>query len=127
MSAVAALGTIVAVPSIALVIYRGFWGVAVFDIIAFAWLLGLWRATGLPYRVRVINLLALMFAIGIAMMVTVGPISQVFLLVPPILGAILLGPWPAALALASGGAAILTLRLTGHRRPAPAPRATDPA
>ncbi|GGC16379.1 putative bifunctional diguanylate cyclase/phosphodiesterase [Pseudoduganella buxea] len=116
MSAVAALGTVVAVPSIALVIHRGFWGVAVFDIIAFAWLLGLWRAKGLPYRVRVINLLALMFVIGIAMMVTVGPISQVFLLVPPILGAILLGPWPAALALASGGVAILTLSLTGHAR-----------
>ncbi len=116
MSMIAGLGTVVAIPSIGMLAWHGMWGVAAFDLAAYAWLMVIWRVNTLSYCARVINLLALMFSVGIAMMLTVGPVSQVYLLVPPVLGAILLGPRTALLALVAASGAILALSLTGNAR-----------
>ena len=116
LSIVTALGIVAAVPSMALALYEGLWPIAVIDIVALGWLLAVWRARCLSYTVRVLNLLAILFFVGVGMMVTVGPISQVYLLAPPVLGAVLLGLWPALAALALAAATVLTLSLTGHAR-----------
>jgi diguanylate cyclase (GGDEF)-like protein/PAS domain S-box-containing protein len=116
LSIVAVLGVIMALPSIAITAYHGLWIVSLVDTVALAWLLVLWRARSLPYRVRVLNFLAILYFVGVAMMLTVGPISQVYLLAPPVLAAVLLGTWPALVALTLSGATIGTLALTGHAR-----------
>ncbi|GGY61823.1 putative bifunctional diguanylate cyclase/phosphodiesterase [Pseudoduganella albidiflava] len=116
LSVVAVLGVVMALPSIAVTAYHGRWGIALVDTLALAWLLGLWRARNLPYHVRVYNFLAMLYLLGVALMLTVGPISQVYLLAPPVLAAVLLGTWPALAALALSGATVGTLALTGHAR-----------
>eukprot|EP01041_Mallomonas_annulata_P031358 gene31358-53654_t len=50
---VALLGTIVAVPSVALAIKEQLWVVAIIDVIAVAWLLVLWRYQGAKHEIRV--------------------------------------------------------------------------
>ncbi len=110
------LGTIAAVPSIALAAHQGLWAVAVVDTIAFGWLLVLWRASGAAYRTRVWHFIAILYFVGVAMMVTVGPISQVYLLAAPLMAAILLGLRPALAVLALSSATIVALALTGHAR-----------
>ncbi|WBS03687.1 EAL domain-containing protein [Pseudoduganella sp. SL102] len=116
LSVVAVLGVAAALPSIAVTAYHGRWSIAIVDTVAMAWVLALWRARSLPYHVRVFNFLAILYLVGVALMVTVGPISQVYLLAPPVLAAVLLGTWPALVALALSGATIATLALTGHAR-----------
>ncbi len=114
LSIVAVLGTIAALPSIAVTLYNGRWHIAVVDVIALAWVLLLWRARGLSYRARVLHFLAILYFVGVAMILTVGPISQVYLLAPPVLAAVLLGTWPALVALALSGSMIGALGLTGY-------------
>ncbi|TWI60921.1 PAS domain S-box-containing protein/diguanylate cyclase (GGDEF)-like protein [Pseudoduganella lurida] len=116
LTIVVVLGTAVALPSIALTLAAGRWNIALVDAIAYAWLLGVWRARGLDYRTRVLHFLGILFFVGVAMMLSLGPISQVYLLAPPILAAVLLGKRPALAALALTGATILGLALSGHAR-----------
>ncbi|HEX8606493.1 MAG TPA: PAS domain-containing protein, partial [Pseudoduganella sp.] len=113
LSILAVLGVIGALPAIAITLYLGRWSVAVVDAIALAWILVLWRARGLSYSVRVLNFLAILYFIGVAMILTAGPISQAFLLAPPVLAAVLLGTRPALATLALSGATIGALGLTG--------------
>ncbi|QBE67187.1 EAL domain-containing protein [Pseudoduganella lutea] len=116
LSIVAVLGVIMALPSIAITAYHGRWDIVAVDTVALAWLLALWRARGVSYRVRVFHFLAILYLVGVAMMLTVGPISQVYLLAPPVLAAVLLGSGPALVALALSGATIGMLALTGYAR-----------
>jgi diguanylate cyclase (GGDEF)-like protein/PAS domain S-box-containing protein len=114
LSILAVLGVIMALPSIAITAYHGRWGIVAVDTVALAWLLALWRARRLSYRVRVLHFLAILYFVGVAMVLTVGPVSQAYLLAPPVLAAVLLGTLPAVLALALTGATLGTLALTGH-------------
>jgi diguanylate cyclase (GGDEF)-like protein/PAS domain S-box-containing protein len=116
LAILAVLGAIVVVPSIAVTASAGRWEVVLVDTVAYGWLLAIWRARRLPYRVRVFNFLAILYFVGVAMMLTVGPISQVYLLAPPVLAAVLLGTTPALAALGLTGVTIATLALTGHAR-----------
>jgi diguanylate cyclase (GGDEF)-like protein/PAS domain S-box-containing protein len=116
LSATALVGTAAALPSIALALHEGLWAIALVDTLALLWVLALWRARGLSYGTRVLNLLAVLYFVGVAMMLTVGPISQIYLLATPILAAILLGMWPAMGALVVTSGTIVALTLTGHAR-----------
>ncbi|WP_338770455.1 EAL domain-containing protein [Massilia sp. METH4] len=116
LASVTILGVIVALPSIAVTLYHGRPEVALVDAVALAWLLVIARLRRLPYRVRVYNFLAILYFVGLAMMLTVGPISQVYLLALPVLAAVLLGSWPALLSLAVTSATIGVLAMTGHAK-----------
>ncbi|WP_307719225.1 putative bifunctional diguanylate cyclase/phosphodiesterase [Pseudoduganella armeniaca] len=116
LSIVTVLGIVAAVPSVALALHEGLMAIVLTDIGALAWLLGVWRARRLSYTARVVNLLAILYFVGVGLMVTVGPVSQVYLLAPPVLGAVLLGLWPAIFALVLGAGTVLVLGLTGHAR-----------
>ncbi|QBQ38126.1 phosphodiesterase [Pseudoduganella plicata] len=116
LSIVTALGIVAAVPSMALALHDGLWSIIAIDIVALTWLLALWRAKCLSYNVRVLNLLAMLYFVGVSMMLTVGPISQGYLLAPPVLGAVLLGLRPALGALALASVTMLVLSLTGYAR-----------
>jgi diguanylate cyclase (GGDEF)-like protein/PAS domain S-box-containing protein len=113
---VAGLGTVAAVPSIGMAVYEGLWLVAAMDAAALAWVLALWRLKRVPYHVRVYNFLAIFFLIGIGLMLTIGPVSQVYLMAPPVLAAVLLGRRAALAILFASALSILTLSLTGHAK-----------
>jgi diguanylate cyclase (GGDEF)-like protein/PAS domain S-box-containing protein len=116
LSYVAVFGTLAAVPSIGLSISEGLWPVALMDGAALGWVLALWRLPRLPYTFRVLNFLAILYLIGIGLMLSIGPVSQIFLMAPPVLGVVLLGLRPALGALCLSGGSIFFLGLAGYAK-----------
>ncbi|MES2127705.1 MAG: EAL domain-containing protein, partial [Pseudomonadota bacterium] len=106
------LGTLTAIPSIVLAAREGMWSIVAIDSTAIAWLFGIWRLPALSFHARVHNFLAVTFIVGVALMIKVGPISQIYLLAIPVLAALLLGQRTAMALLAATGAAILAVRLS---------------
>jgi diguanylate cyclase (GGDEF)-like protein/PAS domain S-box-containing protein len=109
-------GGLTALPSIALAVNQRLWPVVALDVVALGWIAALWRADGLSYRVRVYNFLAIVYIVGVGLMLTVGPISQIYLMAAPLLGAVLLGKRPALGLLAGSALTIFALSWTGHAR-----------
>ncbi|HEX8787250.1 MAG TPA: diguanylate cyclase, partial [Telluria sp.] len=114
LSIVLVLGTIAAVPSMAVAAWEDMWPVAAMDAIALAWIFAIQRLKRLPYTLRVLNFLAVLFAIGIGLMLTIGPAIDFYLMAPPVLAAILLGTRPALAALGAACASILALSLSRY-------------
>lgn len=114
LSVVLVIGSIAAAPCIPLLIYQGMWPVALMDVVALAWIFAIQRLTCLAYTVRVMNFLAIVFAVGIGLLLTVGSISLHYLTALPALAVILLGTRPAMFALAIATASILALGLGGQ-------------
>ena len=113
LSVVLALGTVAAVPSIPLLLRQGLWPVALMDVVALAWIFAIWRLSSLPYRLRVLNFLAVLYAVAIALMLGIGPVSLNYLLGPPVMAVILLGIRPGMMALALGAATIMGMGGSG--------------
>jgi diguanylate cyclase (GGDEF)-like protein/PAS domain S-box-containing protein len=105
---VAAFGVLTAVPSTALAIKASLWSVALVDVVSAAAVVALWRFKTVNYTLRVLVFLSLNYILGITLMVTVGSISQIYLLAAPVLATVLLGTVPAIVAL---GLAALTVFL----------------
>ncbi|RRS06119.1 EAL domain-containing protein [Aquabacterium soli] len=103
------LGVVAAVPSAIVAFHQGHPSVAVMDIVALAWVAFVWRRRSLDYRLRAWSLLALLYLVGVWLMLTVGPVSQVYLLGVPAMAALLLGMRPALLALALSALTLLVL------------------
>jgi diguanylate cyclase (GGDEF)-like protein/PAS domain S-box-containing protein len=114
LSVVLVLGAIAAAPCIPLLIHQGMWPVAVMDILALGWIFAIQRLPRLSYTLRVLNFLAIGYAVGIGLLLTVGPISLNYLMAPPVLAVILLGTRPAVFALAISAAIILVLGISGQ-------------
>jgi len=114
LSVVLVLGAIAAAPCIPLLIHQGMWPVAVMDILALGWIFAIQRLPRLSYTLRVLNFLAIGYAVGIGLLLTVGPISLNYLMAPPVLAVILLGTRPAMFALAISAALILILGISGQ-------------
>ncbi|NIA52090.1 EAL domain-containing protein [Massilia sp. TW-1] len=111
LAVVLVLGTIAAIPSVFVVVRHGVWTVAVMDGAALAWLFALWRLERVPYTFRVLNFLAIIYMVAICLMLNVGPVSQNYLMAPPVMAAMLLGTVPSLLALAAS-AVILVFGIT---------------
>ena len=94
------LGTIAAIPSIVLMLYRGKWQVAVMDVIALAWISAIWRWERMRYTPRVLHFLAVLFLIALGLMLAVGPVGLNYLMAPPLMAVILLGTGPGIACLA---------------------------
>ncbi|WP_431476319.1 putative bifunctional diguanylate cyclase/phosphodiesterase [Massilia eburnea] len=119
VQSVLVLGLATAIPSIAQSVREGLWGVVVVDLIALSWLTALWRLQEVvSYPLRAMQFLLITFAVGVALMLQVGPVAHTYLLAVPCLAALLMGLKPAIWLLLAGAVAIV---LTGF---APAP---DPA
>ncbi|RZJ85523.1 MAG: diguanylate cyclase, partial [Massilia sp.] len=114
MSAVLLLGFVTAVPSAVLAVTDGMWPVAAMDAVALAWLFAIWWFDRLSYTLRVLNFLAVLFLVGIGLMLSIGAVSQIFLMGPPVLAVVLLGTRQALGALVLSAATILGLGLSGH-------------
>ncbi|WP_322400736.1 putative bifunctional diguanylate cyclase/phosphodiesterase [Massilia luteola] len=124
LAIVLVLGTVAAIPSVIVVLRHGVWTVAVMDGAALAWLFVLWRLERLPYTFRVLNFLAIIYMVAICLMLKVGPVSQNYLMAPPVLAAILLGTAPALAALVAS-AVILVLGIS-HFHPTLVDMGHDP-
>jgi diguanylate cyclase (GGDEF)-like protein/PAS domain S-box-containing protein len=114
LSVVLALGTVAAIPSIPLLIQQGLWPVALLDTVALAWIFAIWRLERLPYTLRVLNFLGVLYAVAIALLMGIGPASLNYLLGSPVMAVILLGMRPAMFALALSAASIVGLGAGGY-------------
>ncbi|MDB5934592.1 MAG: diguanylate cyclase [Massilia sp.] len=110
------LGTLTAIPSMILLAFEGLWPVVVMDLVALTWLAALWWFKQIAYRTRVFNFLAIVYMIGVGLMITVGPVSQIYLFAVPLLAAALLGTRPALLALAATALTIFWLSYAGYAK-----------
>jgi diguanylate cyclase (GGDEF)-like protein/PAS domain S-box-containing protein len=110
------LGTITAVPSMALAAAEGMWPVVVMDAVALGWVTAVWWFRRVAYKVRVLNFLAIIFLIGVGLMLTVGPVSQIYLVAAPVLAAVLLGMTPALWALVGTALTIFALSFAGFAK-----------
>ncbi len=94
------LGSLAAVPSVLLAISEGLWPIVVIDALALSWVITIWRKPGLSYRLRAVNLLALIYLLGVWFLFSIGPASEIYLMAFPVMTALLLGLRPALLTLA---------------------------
>ncbi len=96
LQAVFVLGLATAIPSVLQVISAGLWQIALVDGVALRWLTGILLLRRIPYTVRVVNFLALTYMVGVALMLKVGPVSQIYLMAIPVLATLLLDLQAAA-------------------------------
>ena len=114
------MGIATALPSIVQSAREGLWAVVVIDVVALAWLAALWRLQGVvSYPARALQFLLIAFAVGVSLMLQVGPVAHTYLLAVPCLAALLMGLKPAIWLLLAGALAIV---LTGFAPP-PSPAA----
>jgi diguanylate cyclase (GGDEF)-like protein/PAS domain S-box-containing protein len=103
------LGLVTAVPSVLLAISEGMWSIAIVDTVALLWIGIIWRWRSISYTARVLNFLTVAFTVGIALLLKVGPVSQIYLMAVPVLAALLLGLRPALWTLALAGLTVMVL------------------
>ena len=116
MSTTLLLGTVTAIPSALFALADGIWPLAVLDVVALAWIVAIWRFDRLPYAFRVWNFLAVLYVVGIGLMLTVGSISQIYLIGPPVMAVILLGTHQALVILVLSALSIFGLGASGLAR-----------
>ncbi|MFS2005128.1 putative bifunctional diguanylate cyclase/phosphodiesterase [Duganella sp. CT11-25] len=110
------LGLATAIPSVLLAASEGMWSIVIVDTLALAWLGLIWRWRRLSYTARVANFLAIAFMVGIALLLKVGPVSQIYLMAIPVLAALLLGLRPALWTLALAGLVVMVLGFEENSR-----------
>ncbi len=108
-----ALGTLTAIPSMIQLFAEGLWPVVVMDVLALTWLSAVWWFKKIPYTIRVLNFLAIIYVIGVGLLMTVGPVSQIYLFSVPLLAATLLGMRSAMLCLGISALTIFVLSYAG--------------
>jgi diguanylate cyclase (GGDEF)-like protein/PAS domain S-box-containing protein len=116
LSWVLILSTVTAIPSIVGVAARQMWSVVAIDLVGLLWLAVLWWFDRIPYTVRVLNFLALIFLIGVSLLVSVGPVSQIYLFASTVLAAVLLGLGPALVTLALAALVLFVLGCLGYAK-----------
>jgi diguanylate cyclase (GGDEF)-like protein/PAS domain S-box-containing protein len=116
VSFILALAFVTAIPSMAVLANEGRWPMFAVDAAALVWLVGLWYFKQAAYRTRVLHFLAILVMVGTALMIHVGPVSQIYLFAAPLLAAVLLGTFPAILALGGTTLLVFGLAFSGHAR-----------
>lgn len=94
-----ALGAVTAIPSILLALKQGMLSIVAIDLFALAWVGMLWLKPQLPFLFRAWNLLILLYLLGVWFLLTVGSVSQIYLMAFPVMAALLVGFRPAIIAL----------------------------
>ncbi|CAH0352979.1 bifunctional diguanylate cyclase/phosphodiesterase [Aquabacterium sp. CECT 9606] len=105
------MGSLTAVPSVIQAWREGQTAIAAVDALALAWVVFMWRKRGLSFHFRAWSLLLVLYAVGLVLLLTIGPVSQIYLMAFPVMAALLLGLRGALFALALDG---LTLLLVGY-------------
>jgi diguanylate cyclase (GGDEF)-like protein/PAS domain S-box-containing protein len=107
LSFVVLLGVVTAIPSVLLALSERLWSIAVIDTVAVIWVTAIWHIRGMSFRVRVWNFLALLYFLGLWFLLTIGPVSQIYLMACPVMAALLLGLRPALFCLVLNAATLI--------------------
>ena len=105
------LGIVTAIPSALLAAREAIWSIVAIDLLAIAWIAALWHWRAASYQWRVGQFLAIAFIVGVGLLLKIGPISQIYMMVIPVLAALLLGMQPALWGLALTSLTIFALGL----------------
>ena len=89
------LGSVVALPSVALAIDERLWAIAVVDSVAIGWLLLVWRWRSVRHEYRVFQILLILFGLGAALLAKERAVGHLYLAAAPVLAALLMGRRPA--------------------------------
>ena len=103
------MGSLTAVPSILQAWREGQKSIAIVDALALAWVVFVWRKRTLGFHFRAWSLLAVLYLVGVVLLLTIGPVSQIYLMAFPVMAAVLLGLRAALFALVLDGLTLLTI------------------
>ncbi len=103
------LGIVAAIPSIALAAKEGLWSIVVVDVLALSWVAVIWRLPFLKFQHRAFNFLLFVYALGLWFLVKVGYTGMIYLLVFPVMSALLLNLRMALYAVALSGISLFSV------------------
>ncbi len=109
LSVALVLGTLTAIPSVAMAIRDQLYSIVLIDVLAILWLLVLWRWRALSFSARSWNFLLIIYGVGVFFLFKVGPVSQIYLMAVPVLAALLLGLRPAIFVLCLNAVTLISL------------------
>ena len=118
------LGVLVGFPSVWFSVQYQLWGLVAADFVALSVVTALHFRRDLSYRFRAGAFLATVYLIAVALLFSVGVMSQIYLLAVPVLCTVLMGSRPALLAIAGCST---TLFLAGYVGNIPQSTPTDTA
>ena len=105
------LGFVTAIPSALLAASEAIWSIVVLDLLAIGWVSVIWHLRAMPYRWRVWQFLIVAYLVGVGLLLKIGPVSQIYMMLMPVLAALLLGMRPALSTLALTSLTIFFLGL----------------
>nr|WP_277346651.1 EAL domain-containing protein [Janthinobacterium lividum] len=111
MQAVLLLGIVTAIPSALLAAREAIWSIVALDLLAIGWIGAIWHWRAMPYRWRVWQFLIVAYLVGVGLLMKIGPVSQIYMMLMPVLAALLLGMRPALSTLALTSLTIFLLGL----------------
>nr|WP_307789244.1 EAL domain-containing protein [Janthinobacterium sp. NKUCC06_STL] len=111
MQAVLLLGIVTAIPSALLAAREAIWSIVILDVLAIGWIGLIWHWRAMPYRWRVWQFLIVAYLVGVGLLLKIGPVSQIYMMLMPVLAALLLGMRPALSTLALTSLTIFVLGL----------------
>ena len=120
------LGLVVAAPSMWGALQQDQWPLALIDVLALACVGVLRFRRKLAYRLRVIALLAVIYVVAVALLFTLGPLTQIYLMAIPVLCTILIGNVSAALAVLGCSATLFASGYLGGIQPGLTPMTVSP-
>ncbi len=89
------LGIVTAIPSALLAASEAIWSIVVLDLLAIGWIGVIWHWRAMSYRWRVWQFLIVAYLVGVGLLLKIGPVSQIYMMLMPVLAALLLGMRPA--------------------------------
>ena len=111
LQAVLLLGIVTAIPSALLAASEAIWSIVALDLLAIGWIGIIWHLRAMPYRWRVWQFLIVAYLVGVGLLLKIGPVSQIYMMLMPVLAALLLGMRPALSTLALTSLTIFSLGL----------------
>ncbi|MFA6067463.1 MAG: EAL domain-containing protein [Janthinobacterium sp.] len=105
------LGFVTAIPSALLAASEAIWSIVALDLLAIGWIGVIWHLRAMPYRWRVWQFLIVAYLVGVGLLLKIGPVSQIYMMLMPVLAALLLGMRPALSTLALTSLTIFLLGL----------------
>ena len=111
LQAVLLLGVATAIPSALLAAREAIWSIVALDLLAIGWIGAIWHWRAMPYHWRVWQFLIVAYLVGVGLLLKIGPVSQIYMMLMPVLAALLLGMRPALSTLALTSLTIFLLGL----------------
>lgn len=100
-------GWLVGVPSVVLAVHEQLWMLVGADVVAMLWVAHLHLRSRASYRGKTLQLLAMLYLLGVVLLLSIGYVSQVYLVALPVLAVLLRSLRFAVVALVLNGVTLL--------------------